>query len=447
MPKIDRNLFTDFRGKVQRNSWRVEQAAQRTPASAVMLAHGVHLLYGFPSWGLQVIGVTGTNGKTTTAYLIHQTLNSLGCPAGLLSTVDVDTGLRQEKAWLTTPNAIDLARLLREMVKAGCGACAMEVSSHALQEHRTRAIRFSVALFTNLSHDHLDYHDSITAYAAAKARLFSGLGPDAAAVLNRDDPFWNVMIRDSRADVLTFGAGEGDSLKGRGRGHISYWIEENQPAGLRLKVDGESRRFRLCGEFNAKNLVAAYSAVRAMGYGKVECLDALEGARGAPGRLEVIRPPEGVPGPIGIVDYAHNPGGLETVLTTVRQFLPKGGRLILVFGCGGDRDRSKRPVMGELASKLADEVVITNDNPRCENPDQIITEILEGMSRPPRAVVPDRAAAVAWACEAARPGDVVLVAGKGHERFQLVGNTSLPFDDREIITRHLAARLGSLART
>jgi UDP-N-acetylmuramoyl-L-alanyl-D-glutamate--2,6-diaminopimelate ligase len=242
------------------------------------------------------------------------------------------------------------------------------------------------------------------------------------------------MARDTRADVLTFGSRPSRPPGGTRGGSITYEIVENSVTGLRLRLDGLERRFRLCGGFNAQNLAAAYAGLRALGFQQGESLDALAESTGAPGRIEILRPPAGE-GPFAVVDYAHNPDGLEATLRSVRQLLPTGARLFLVFGCGGNRDKAKRPVMGDLASRLADEVILTDDNPRWEDPERILGEIRDGMSRPPLRVVRDREAAIRFALETAGPRDIVLVAGKGHERYQQVGSERSHFDDREVVRK------------
>jgi UDP-N-acetylmuramoyl-L-alanyl-D-glutamate--2,6-diaminopimelate ligase len=401
------------------------------------MAEVAAVFYGRPSEALRLLGVTGTNGKTTVSYLLHEALTALGEKAGLIGTIEVRSGGGASGATHTTPDALALNDLLATMVANGCSSCAIEVSSHALDQHRVRGQRFDVAVFTNLTHDHLDYHGSVEAYRAAKAMLFASLGSESTAIVNRDDPSWPFMVENTAAKVVTFGraaSGEADTHSSTAA-DIVYRIDRNLATGLRLAIDGsEPRRFRLAGAFNAANLAAAYATLRAIGYGQAETLDALAEAPPVPGRLETIRPSDvggDASGPIVVVDYAHTPDALDNVLQTVREMVPAGGALAVVFGCGGDRDRAKRPVMGRLAAELADRVILTNDNPRTENPATILAEIAGGMPSPPDGVYLDRTDAIRAAIDAAGPQDVVVIAGKGHETYQIVGTERRHFDDRE----------------
>src|SRR5690606_15949362 len=353
--------------------------------------------YGAPSRRLDLLGVTGTNGKTTTAFLLYRLLTALGVKAGLVGTVENRIGERPVETAYTTPEAIELNALLRAMADAGCGACAMEVSSHGLALDRVRAQRFRAGVFTNLTQDHLDFHPSLAHYRASKKRLFDGLDASAVAVVNRDDAAWAEMVADTMAPVVTYGT---DPQAG-----VRVEVLENALTGLRLRLDGQERRFRLTGGFNAYNLAAAYAVGCALGYGQGAVLDVLTEAPGVPGRFETVRSEDGV---LGVVDYAHTPDALENVLRTAREIVPAGGRLWAVFGCGGDRDQTKRPQMGRIAEGLADRVVLTNDNPRTEDPQEILGAIRGGLSRPEAAVtIPDRAEAIAHAAAHAAPGDVV----------------------------------------
>ncbi len=397
------------------------------------LAEAAGVFFDHPSRALKLVGVTGTNGKTTTAFLLHHVLTALGEKTGLIGTIEVRIGERRVEATHTTPDALALNALLREMADDGCTSCAMEVSSHALVQQRVRGQRFAAAVFTNLTHDHLDYHGSAEAYRDAKASLFAGLAEDAVAIVNRDDAAWRTMVEGSAARTVTYGvSGPGPAAD------IPFEVEENAPDGLRLRLDGEVRRFRLAGAFNAYNLTAAYAVGRALGHDKDDVLDALATAPPVPGRLETIRAEDGT---VAVVDYAHTPDALENVLRTVRDMMPDDATLICVFGCGGDRDRTKRPEMGEIAERLADRVILTNDNPRTENPDAILAEIRAGMAKPEAAaVVPDRAEAIRRALAEATPGDVIVIAGKGHERYQIVGTDKRHFDDREQVRQRFRDR-------
>ncbi len=406
------------------------------------LAEAAAVFFDHPSRELKLVGVTGTNGKTTTAFLLHHLFSALGETAGLVGTIEVRIGSDRREATHTTPDALALNALLREMADAGCTACAMEVSSHALAQERARGQRFAAAVFTNLTHDHLDYHGSAEAYRDAKASLFRALAEGAVILANRDDAAWTAMVKGSAARIVTYGKGSpeppgsdraADDFEGaedvRAGEHVGFEVVENDLAGLRLRLGGEVRRYRLAGAFNAYNLAAAYGVGTALGYPRRAVLDALQEAPPVPGRLETLRSDDGV---LAVVDYAHTPDALENVLATVRDMMDPGAVLTVVVGCGGDRDRAKRPAMGALAERLADRVVLTNDNPRTEAPGAILADILAGMDEQDTAtVLPDRAEAIRHALSSAAPGDAVVVAGKGHETYQSVGTERRPFDDRE----------------
>jgi UDP-N-acetylmuramoyl-L-alanyl-D-glutamate--2,6-diaminopimelate ligase len=401
--------------------------------SRAALAEAAAEYFRHPSRELRLVGVTGTNGKTTTAYLLHHVLTALGETTGLIGTIEVRIGDEVKATTHTTPDALALGALLREMADAGCTACAMVVSSHALDQQRVRGQRFAAAVFTNLSHDHLDYHGTVEAYRHAKATLFAGLDAGAVAIVNRDDAAWRAMVEDAAARTVTYGAsGAGPAAD------VPFEVEENAPDGLRLRLDGEVRRFRLAGAFNAYNLAAAYAVARALGHGKAEVLDALAEAPPPPGRLETIRAADGT---VAIVDYAHTPDALDNVLRTVREMVSGAAALTCVFGCGGDRDRTKRPEMGAIAERRVDRVILTNDNPRTEDPAAILDEIRAGMNDPDAAtVIPDRAEAIRRAVETAAPGDVLVIAGKGHETYQIVGTERRDFDDREQVRQRFRER-------
>ncbi len=374
-------------------------------------------LAGRPSDHLAVVGVTGTNGKTTTIHLLGAILTAAGLPCGLIGTL---TGAR------TTPEAPELQDRLAELRARGTVAVAMEVSSHALDLHRVDGTRFRVAVFTNLSRDHLDHHRTMAAYFQAKARLFSGELCDRA-VVNVDDPHGRLLL--DAAEVPTTGFGLADA------------------EDLVLGVDGSHFAWRgvavhvgLAGRFNVVNALAAATAASELGVTPERVAAGLAAAGPVPGRFE--RVDEGQPY-LAIVDYAHTPDGLDQLLTAARE-LAVGGRVVLVFGAGGDRDPSKRPEMGEVAARLADVVVLTTDNPRSEDPAAIISQVQAAMVDPrDLRIEPDRRAAIALAVAEAAPGDVVLVAGKGHESTQVVGTTAIPFDDRTVLCDALRAREGA----
>ena len=386
--------------------------------------------YGDPSHALRVVGVTGTNGKTTVAFLVQQALGVLGIQAGFIGTVGIRIAGEAFAARLTTPDALNVQRLLRRMADKGCGACAMEVSSHALDQERVRGIAFNVAVFTNLAHDHLDYHATFDAYFAAKKTLFDRLDAGAAALFNADDPAGARMVADTRAACTSYGLDTAADIRAD--------VVEDVMDGLVLRVEGRTRRFRLAGRFNAYNLLAAWGALLALGCDAGDALDALEQARPAPGRFERIRFEDGTH---VIIDFAHTPAALQAVLETIIAARPSGAHVWCVFGCGGDRDRAKRPMMGAVAERFADHLIVTSDNPRTEDPARILQDIRAGFTNPDRALfITDRGEAIAEAGRLARPGDIVLVAGKGHETRQIVGTDQKRFDDREAVRAAFARK-------
>jgi len=397
--------------------------------------------YGNPARGLPVLGVTGTNGKTTVVRLAAGLLEAAGLPAATIGTLGARVGGEPVRTTLTTPGAIELSALFARAASAGDRTAVMELSSHALAQHRTDALGFSAAVFTNLSRDHLDDHGDMDRYAAAKARLFERLEPDALAVVNADDPATERMLRDCRAPVLRCSFTAGDA---------SVTVERESLDGLDLTLRGPWGEARattpLLGRFNAMNALQAFAAAHALlrdiGHAaSAESLaSALAGIPAPPGRFERV-PTERTH---VFVDFAHTPAALETALTGLRALMPHGTRLICVFGCGGDRDRGKRPEMGAVAARLADLPVVTSDNPRTEDPGAIIAEVRAGMSAAAETLAePDRARAIRLAVERARPGDVVLIAGKGHERDQILpdgngGTYRIEFDDRAVAAEALA---------
>ena len=377
--------------------------------------------YGDPSDAVTMVGITGTNGKTTVSFLLHHVLMQLGRRAGLVGTVEVRIGEEVRATSLTTPDALDIYRLFREMADAGCDVCVMEVSSHALEQERTRAVNFNVAVFTNLTLDHLDYHKTFEAYLAAKKKLFDGLSKRAVAVYNVDDAAGAKMTADTKAHKLPYGLS--------GEAAVRVEIMENRIDGLRLRLDGGERRFRLVGRFNAYNLAAAYAVLTALQIGRSEALDALASAPAVPGRFEIIRSDNGK---VAVIDYAHTPDALENVLQTIVETKPEDAALWCVFGCGGDRDKEKRPIMGSVAEKYADRVLVTSDNPRTEDPQSMIDDIRRGLAVDARCIV-DRREAIWEAVSGSSAGDIILVAGKGHETYQIIGTEKLPFDDRAVV--------------
>ncbi len=386
---------------------------------------------GDPTAELSVVGITGTNGKTTTAFLVRALLEAQGRPCGLLGTVKSVIGGVEHEVVRTTPEAIELQRDFRAMLEAGDVACAMEVSSHALELNRARGIHFAAAIFTNLTQDHLDFHASMEDYFLAKRRLFA-MGP-GAAVVNVDDPYGRRLAAELE-DPITF------SL----HGEATYAASDVRTGldGSRFTVltpDGPvALRSPLRGRFNVANVLAALAAARAVGVELETAVEAIASAGQVPGRFEPVLEGQGFE---VLVDYAHTPDSLENVLTAAREL--GGGRVHVVFGCGGDRDRGKRPLMGEIAARLADRVIVTSDNPRSEDPDEIIRDILAGAGEV--RWLADRRAAIAEVIAGADDGDVVVIAGKGHEQGQeFAAGLKVPFDDvavsREILRSQALSR-------
>ncbi|MBE3581059.1 MAG: UDP-N-acetylmuramoyl-L-alanyl-D-glutamate--2,6-diaminopimelate ligase [Thermoanaerobacteraceae bacterium] len=396
--------------------------------------------YGYPSRRLRLFGVTGTNGKTTTTYLIQEILQQAGCPAGLVGTIANRLGSRVWPAEHTTPESLDLQALLAEMLEAGARAVSMEVSSHALALDRVRGTEFDVAVFTNLTQDHLDFHPDMESYFASKAKLFEELGRGYKGglkygVVNADDPWAERLIPLVKVPVVTYGLGPQAVIRGEGL--------RMDRSGSSLVVVGPGfripLRLRLLGQFNVYNALAAWAVAWQEGLDLHQVADALGRVTGAPGRFERVEKGQDF---AVIVDYAHTPDGLENALRAARQLTE--GRLIVVFGCGGDRDRKKRPLMGEAAARWSDYCIITSDNPRSEEPEDIIAEIEPGVRRVRTQnyeIEVDRRRAIARALGMAEPGDTVVIAGKGHENYQLVKGQVLPFDDRKVAAEELE-RLG-----
>jgi UDP-N-acetylmuramoyl-L-alanyl-D-glutamate--2,6-diaminopimelate ligase len=390
-------------------------------------------LHGDPSAKLDVIGITGTSGKTTTAFLVRELLEGAGRRTALLGTVKSVVAGAEGTLARTTPEAVDLQAAFAGMVAGGDVACAMEVSSHALELHRADAIHWAVALFTNLSQDHLDFHPTMEEYFAAKRRLF--LAGPRVGIVHVDDP-WGARLAAELGDVTTVSV-EGDAdLRAvdvrPGLEGTDFAVQARD--GSRLELHSPLR-----GRFNVANALGAIAVARTLGVSDADIARALRSAAPVPGRLEPVE--EGQPFAV-LVDYAHKPGAIESVLRAARDLTR--GRVIIAFGAGGDRDRGKRPIMGEIAARMADEVVVTSDNPRNEDPDAIIAEILAGIARDSVRVQPDRRAAIELAVSLAREGDVVLIAGKGHEQGQeLAGGVKIPFDDVAVAREALRARVAA----
>ncbi len=396
-----------------------------TKNSAEALGIAAANFYGNPSTKLKLVGVTGTNGKTTTATLLQNLFLKLGYKAGLISTVENKIGNKVLPSQFTTPDALQLNELLEEMVKAGCTHCFMEVSSHALVQHRVAGTTFAGGIFTNISHDHLDFHKTFDAYIEAKKMLFDGLGSEAFALVNVDDKRGSVMLQNTKASKNTFGIKSMSDFKGR--------ILTDSMQGLQMDVDGREVWFKLVGEFNAYNLLTVYATAVLLGDEREEVLAALSSLEGARGRFELIPNSEGI---IAIVDYAHTPDALENVLKTITQLRTKNEVLVTVVGCGGDRDKEKRPKMAQVATKFSDKVVLTSDNPRTEDPEEILQDMLKGVTKSDERKtmkIVDRMEAIKAACNLAGKDDIVLIAGKGHEDYQEINGKRLPFDDKEAL--------------
>ncbi|MGC8625195.1 MAG: UDP-N-acetylmuramoyl-L-alanyl-D-glutamate--2,6-diaminopimelate ligase [Phycisphaerae bacterium] len=417
----------------------VLQCAQ--PAVALgFLAQAIHE---FPARNMKLLAVTGTNGKTTTTYLLRGILRMVGIPCGLLGTVQLDDGQVVVESPMTTPGPVELAALLARMRDHGVRAVALEASSHALAQDRLAGLNIHVAMFTNLTGDHLDYHGTMENYAATKARLFTALAPDAFAIINAQDAWSSRMIRDCRARTLSYGIDGPADFSGSIHAMSSTGMEVSirGPDGMLLDL-----RTGLLGRHNVQNMLCAAAACWAAGVAPEFIIAGLQAADLVPGRLQPVVPAgvkrEKLPFTV-LVDYAHTHDALENVLTAIRGFTT--GKIICLFGCGGDRDITKRPKMAAVVQRLADKIVVTDDNPRTEASAVIITQIVRGFSgdlADRLTVIPDRATAIRYAIAGAEKGDVVLIAGKGHENYQIIGTNRYHFDDVEQAQEAIRARLG-----
>ena len=386
------------------------------------------VFYGSPSSRLKVIGITGTNGKTTTATLLYQLFEQLGYSCGLLSTVQNHIHTQVESATHTTPDAVSIHALLRRMVDAGCAYAFMEVSSHAVHQQRIAGIRFAGGVFTNITHDHLDYHKTFDEYIRVKKSFFDGLPAGSFALTNADDKRGTVMLQNTSAEKHTYSLRMPASVKGK--------VLENNLTGLMMNVDGIDAHFRMIGTFNAYNLLAVYGTAKLLGEEKMRVLSVLSNLHGAPGRFETYMSP--IDKLLGIVDYAHTPDALINVLATINQLRTNGQQLITVIGCGGDRDKAKRPIMAEVSCEHSNKAILTSDNPRSEDPELILNEMEAGLNVTQKRKslrVTDRREAIKVACSLAQPGDIILIAGKGHETYQEVKGIRYHFDDREVLTQ------------
>jgi UDP-N-acetylmuramoyl-L-alanyl-D-glutamate--2,6-diaminopimelate ligase len=385
--------------------------------------------YGNPSGKLKLIGITGTNGKTTIATLLFQLFRGLGFNVGLISTVQNHINDVVVPATHTTPNPIALNALLQDMLNAGCEYCFMEVSSHSVVQHRIAGLTFVGGVFSNITHDHLDFHKTFDSYLKAKKEFFDGLPKTAFALTNADDKNGMVMLQNTKASKKTYALKQMADFKAK--------IIENKFSGLNLDIDHTDVFFKMVGSFNAYNLLATYGTAVLLGQDKLEVLTILSTLAGAEGRFDYIVSKDGV---IAIVDYAHTPDAVQNVLSTIANIRKGNEQVITVIGCGGDRDKTKRPIMARVACDWSDKVILTSDNPRTENPQTIISEMQEGVSptnqRKALSIV-DRKEAIKTACHIAKPGDIILVAGKGHEKYQEINGVRNHFDDKEVLNEQL----------
>ena len=381
--------------------------------------------YDNPSEKLKLVGVTGTNGKTTTVTLLYSLYRGMGKKVGLLSTVRNRIIGETIPATHTTPNAIELNRLLAEMVKKGCTHCFMEVSSHAIHQRRISGISFLIGLFTNITHDHLDYHNTFDEYIKAKKQFFDYLPASATAITNADERHGSTMVLNTKATVKKYGLKAMADYKCR--------LVENSFEGLQLNIHGHDVWTRLVGSFNAYNLLSVYAVAIELGEDQLEVLTSLSSLSSVEGRFQHFKSKGNI---IGIVDYAHTPDALKKVLQTIKDIRTGNEQLITVVGCGGDRDTEKRPLMSRIATHLSDRVIITSDNPRSEEPEEIINEMKMGLDPVELAktlAITDRAEAIKTACALAQENDIVIVAGKGHEKYQDIKGVRHPFDDLEVL--------------
>lgn len=386
--------------------------------------------YDHPSRELSLVGVTGTNGKTTTATLLYDLFTSLGCPSGLISTVVYRIGKRSIASTHTTPDSIRLNEMMRRMVDEGCRYCFMEVSSHSIVQHRIDALDFAGGIFTNLTHDHLDYHKTFKEYVRAKKRFFDMLPAKAWALTNIDDRNGEVMVQNCRAHI--------HRLSLRSMADFRAKVIETHLDGMQLRIGSEDVWVGFLGRFNAYNLLSVYAAATLLGTESRQTLTALSMLHPVSGRFEPITAADGT---VAIVDYAHTPDALQNVLQTIEEVRRPQQNLIVVCGCGGDRDRTKRPEMAAIAVEHATTTIFTSDNPRTEDPEAILADMIAGAGTSARYLkITDRAEAIKTAVMLAAPGDMILVAGKGHEDYQIIGGEKHRFDDREHLREAFAAK-------
>ena len=401
-------------------TWLLVENSQRE------LARIAANFYGNPAQKLTMVGVTGTNGKSTSVTLLFNLFNALGLKSGLISTIEYRIGKDVLPATHTTPDAKQLHQLFARMWEEGCEYCFMEVSSHSLVQHRVTGIPFRLAMFTNITHDHLDFHGSFDEYIRAKKIFFDDLNPDSIALINADSRHSRIMVQNTAAKVKTFALKRMADYRAK--------LIENTFEGLLLEIDQHEVWFRMRGSFNAYNLIMVYAAAVELEEEGPEVLKRLSAIEGVAGRFQVFR--DGKRDITGIVDYAHTPDALENVLKTIKDINQTRGRIITVVGCGGNRDRAKRPKMARIAVNYSDQVIFTSDNPRDEDPHEILVEMYAGVDIPLRKKVlqiENRREAIRTASQLAQKADIILVAGKGHETYQEIKGERFPFDDREVL--------------
>ena len=394
--------------------------------SAYVLGVGASNFFGNPSEKLKLVGVTGTNGKTTIATLLYRLFTEAGYPCGLLSTIENIVNRDVVPSTHTTPDPIELNTLLQQMVDKGCEYAFMEVSSHSVAQDRIAGLRFAGGIFTNLTHDHLDYHKTMANYRNAKKKFFDDLPQNAFALTNLDDKNGAYMLQNTKARKLSYALKHDADFKGV--------VMESHFDGMLLKVNGTEMFTQLVGGFNASNILAIYGAATALGFNKDELLVEISKLRGANGRFDMVHSEKGI---VGIVDYAHTPDALENVLVTINDVRCHKETLITVVGCGGNRDTTKRPEMAAVAVKLSDRVILTSDNPRNEDPDEIIRQMKAGVPQEDQGKVlsiTNRREAIRTAVALAKKGDIILLAGKGHENYQEINGVKNHFDDKEVLS-------------
>ncbi len=389
------------------------------------VAYMAHNFYDGPSTKIKLIGVTGTNGKTTIATLLFKLFKQLGYKCGLISTVQNQVDDEVVPSTHTTPDAVSLSLMLGQMVDSGCSHVFMECSSHAIRQHRITGLHFNGAVFSNITHDHLDYHGTFEEYIRVKKSFFDGLSNDAFAISNLDDKRGTVMLQNTSAKKYFYSLKTVADFKGK--------IVENALTGLVMMINDREVHFRLIGEFNAYNLLAVYGTAICLGENSDEVLRILSMLSGAEGRFDYIISNKQI---IGIVDYAHTPDALENVLITIKKLRKGYEQIITVVGCGGDRDKTKRPVMAQIACDFSDRAIFTSDNPRQEKPEDILKDMEAGLNAAAKRKaisVPDRREAIKLAVSFANKEDIILLAGKGHEKYQIINDEYLPFDDKEVL--------------